>query len=38
MGLVPLIVARASKAPPDPPGALIVKLGKVTARPVFGGG
>ena len=32
MGLVPLIVTRASKAPPDPPGALVVKLGKVHGK------
>ena len=32
MGLVPLIVTRASKAPPDPPGALVVRLGKVHGK------
>ena len=32
MGLVPMIVTRASKAPPDPPGALVVKLGKAHGK------
>ncbi len=32
MGLIPMIITRASKAPPDPPGALVVKLGKVHGK------
>jgi hypothetical protein len=32
MGLVPLVVTRASKVQPDPPGALVVKLGKVHGK------
>jgi hypothetical protein len=32
MGFVPLVVTRASKAMPDPPGALVVKLGRVHGK------